>query len=165
MIPIVYHPADVLREQAASVSEITDELRILVASMFEAMDEARGIGLAGPQVGRLDRLFVVRLRDDEPRAFINPSLVAVSPDEVVYEEGCLSIPGVYADVSRPAEVTVEAFDENGDPFRLDAEGMLARVILHEYDHLDGKLFIDYFTRRRQDRLLRTYRPPIGSHPE
>ncbi len=130
--------------------------------MLETMHTARGIGLAGPQVGRMERLFVVHVPDDEPRVFINPRIVAASPDEGPYEEGCLSIPGVYADIRRPLEVTVEAIDADGKPFRLDAGGVLARVIQHEYDHLDGVLFIDKLTSRKRERLLKAYRKPEES---
>jgi peptide deformylase len=127
--------------------------------MVEAMHGARGIGLAGPQIGRLERLFVVHVPDDEVRTFINPRITATSPDESKYEEGCLSIPGVYADISRPRAISVEAWDAEGTFFTLDAEGLLARVILHEYDHLEGTLFLDHLSTRRRERLLRTYRKP------
>ena len=127
--------------------------------MVETMREAKGIGLAGPQVGRMERLFVVQVPDDEPRVFINPRIVAASPEEGPYEEGCLSIPGVYADVQRPLAITVEAWDQHAKPLRLDADGILARVILHEYDHLNGVLFIDHLSQRRRERLLKNYRKP------
>jgi peptide deformylase len=145
--------------KADDVTDISDELVHLTTEMVEAMHAEKGIGLAGPQVGRMDRLFVVHVPEDNPRVFINPRIVAVSPDEGAYEEGCLSIPGVYADVRRPLEITVEAWDEGANHFSLDATGILARVIQHEYDHLEGILFFEHLSRRRQERLLRNYRKP------
>lgn len=142
-----------------AVPDVTEELSTLAQQMIETMHAAKGIGLAGPQVGRMDRLFVVHVPDDEPRVFINPRITAVSPDEGLYEEGCLSIPGVYADVKRPLEVTVEAWDETGAFFQLDANNILARVIQHEYDHLEGVLFFEHLSRRKQERLLRNYQKP------
>lgn len=159
MVSLVYHPDDRLTTVATDVATIDADLVQLAAEMVETMHEARGIGLAGPQVGRMDRLFVVHVPDDEPRVFINPRIIAASPEEGPYEEGCLSIPGIWADVQRPLEVTVEAYDEQGNGFRLDAGGVLARVIQHEYDHLDGVLFIDYLSQRRRDRLMKSYRKP------
>lgn len=159
VISLIYHPDDRLTTVAREVRDIGDDLVELTRDMVEAMHEARGIGLAGPQVGRLERLFVVHVPDDEPRVFINPRIVAASPDEGPYEEGCLSIPGVWADVRRPLEITVEAWNERGEAFRMDADGVLARVIQHEYDHLDGVLFIDHLTRRKRERLMKSYRKP------
>lgn len=130
--------------------------------MVQTMVRANGIGLAGPQVGRMERLFVVGLPDEPPRVFINPRITARSPDEEKYEEGCLSIPGVYANVLRPRAIAIDAWDAQGNPFSLEAEGLLARVILHEYDHLEGVLFVDYLPQRRRDRLLRSYRKPESS---
>ncbi|MFW5693571.1 MAG: peptide deformylase [Alkalispirochaeta sp.] len=158
-MPLVYHPDTRLTTVAGEVTDIDQDLAAFARSMVETMHGEKGIGLAGPQVGRLDRLFVVHVPEDEPRVFINPRIVAASPDEGSYEEGCLSIPGVYADIRRPLEITVEAYNESGDPFRLDADGLLARVIQHEYDHLEGVLFIDRLTQRKRERLLKNYRAP------
>ena len=159
VIPLVYHPDQRLSLKAQPIEKINDELIALAREMIETMQTAKGIGLAGPQVGRMDRLFVVHVPDDEPRVFINPKIVAVSPEEGLYEEGCLSIPGVYADIKRPVEITVEAHDQAGREFRLDASGILARVIQHEYDHLEGVLFFEHLSRRKQERLLRYYTKP------
>lgn len=156
---LVYHPDEGLRETAAAIDTFDAPLRELVRSMIATMQAARGIGLAGPQVGQGRRLFVVQVPENEPIVFVNPRIVAASPDETKYEEGCLSIPGVYADVTRPTAVTVVAQDASGTEFRLDAEGLLARVIQHEADHLNGVLFIDYLPRRRRERLLADYQPP------
>jgi peptide deformylase len=158
---LVYHPDTRLTTVTGEVDTIDGDLAEFARSMVETMHAERGIGLAGPQVGRMNRLFVVHVPEDEPRVFINPRIVAASPDEGAYEEGCLSIPGVYADIRRPLEITVEAYNEQGDQFRLDADGLLARVIQHEYDHLDGVLFIDRLTKRKRERLLKSYRAP---HP-
>lgn len=159
MLSLVYHPDERLKTVVDPISRIDAEIARLAVDMVETMHEARGIGLAGPQVGHMGRLFVVHVPSDEPRIFINPEIVAVSPDEGPYEEGCLSIPGVYADIRRPLAISVEAYDENGAGFRLDAEGVLARVIQHEYDHLEGVLFFERLSRRKQERLLRSYRSP------
>lgn len=159
MIPIVYHPDDRLITPAEPVERIDQTLAELTGEMVETMQHARGIGLAGPQIGRSQRFFVVQVPDDRPRVFINPRISAISPDYGKYEEGCLSIPGVYADVSRPLAITVEAWDERENHFSLDAEGLLARVILHEFDHLEGILFIDHLSARKRERLLRAYRRP------
>jgi len=132
----------VLRQKALPVTEVNDEIRALTEAMFEAMTSADGVGLAGPQVGKLLRLFVVIADDDVRRVFINPQIVATSAEMSDYEEGCLSIPDTWETIKRPARVTVQALNEKGRPFTLEADGLLARVIQHEYDHLDGILFID-----------------------
>lgn len=161
MIPLVYYPDDRLLASAQPVGKIDGTTGQLIRQMIATMETNHGIGLAGPQVGVMERLFVVRVPDEEPLAFINPRIVAVSPDTGRYEEGCLSIPGVYADVTRPLEITVEAWDPGGTHFSLDATGLLARVIQHEYDHLEGVLFIDHLSTRKRERLLRAYRAPVA----
>jgi peptide deformylase len=133
---------DILRKKAEPVEEITDEIRELVREMFVTMEAEDGVGLAAPQVGRSIRLFVVKADDHVERAFINPQIIATSQEVCSYEEGCLSIPKMYEDVIRPERITVQARNEKGRRFTLEAEGFLARVIQHEYDHLDGILFID-----------------------
>lgn len=157
----MYYPDDRLIRPAAPVDRIDADVVALTRQMIATMEGNRGIGLAGPQVGVMERLFVVRVPEDEPRVFINPRITAISPDTGRYEEGCLSIPGVYADVTRPREITVEAWDEGGEFFSMTADGLLARVILHEYDHLEGKLFIDHLSTRKRERLLRAYTCPDG----
>ena len=139
----VLHLGDeTLRKKALPVEEITDETRALVAEMFETMEREEGVGLAAPQIGRSIRLFVVKADDGVERAFINPKIVATSQETCVFEEGCLSIPKFYEEVERPERITIQARNEKGRRFTLDAEGFLARVIQHEYDHLEGILFID-----------------------
>lgn len=131
-----------LREKSEPVAKVTPEIRQLVSDMFETMDKERGVGLAAPQVGKLLRLFVVTADDGVRRVFINPQIISTSIETCEIEEGCLSIPDVWEVITRPEKISVQALDEQGRPFRLDAEGYLARVIQHEYDHLDGILYID-----------------------
>lgn len=133
---------DVLRKKAEPVAEINDEIRALVEDMFETMIEKDGVGLAAPQIGKSLRLFVVIADDDVRRVFINPQIIKTSTEVGEYDEGCLSIPQVYETIVRPLEVTVQAYNEKGRPFTLEADGLLARIIQHEYDHLDGILYID-----------------------
>jgi peptide deformylase len=147
---------ETLKMKAAPIADLNDDVFRIAADMLEAMKEGRGIGLAGPQVGLLMRLFVIQLDRDQARVFINPSIVQTSEELTEYEEGCLSVPGMYADVIRPAEVRVQAWNERGRPFTIDADGLLARVILHEYDHLEGTLFIDRLSTMKRDRLVGMY---------
>ncbi len=135
---------EILRQVAEPVKpeEINDEFRSFLEEMFQTMIEAEGVGLAGPQAGIKKRVFVIIADDDVKRVFINPQIIATSSEMCDYEEGCLSIPKVYESISRPAKVTVQALNERGRPFTLEADGLLARIIQHENDHLDGKLFID-----------------------
>lgn len=133
---------EILRRKCAPVEEVTDELRATFDEMFETMREADGVGLAAPQVGIDRRFFVVTADDEVRRVFVNPQIVATSAETGEYEEGCLSLPGFNEKITRPLRVTVQALDENGRPFTLEADGLLARVIQHEYDHLDGIVYID-----------------------
>jgi peptide deformylase len=134
----------ILREETTPVGEVTDELRTLAADMFETMYLAKGIGLAAPQVGRSERIAVVDV-DDKPLVIINPEVVDEDAKTTKAEEGCLSIPDIYGDVVRPATVRVRALDIEGQPFEIEASELLARCLLHEIDHLHGKLFIDYMS--------------------
>jgi peptide deformylase len=153
----------VLRKPTKRVTEVTDELRKLIADMFETMYAAEGIGLAAPQVGRSERLAVV---DVEGRKFtlINPEIVSTndSPDKA--EEGCLSIPDIYGDVERPAEVTIRAMDENGGLYVATAGELLGRCFQHEIDHLDGKLFIDYLSPLKRKAALSKWEKEKGEYP-
>lgn len=133
---------DILRKKAEPVAEINDEISALVEDMFETMIEKDGVGLAAPQIGKSLRLFVVIADDDVRRVFINPQIIKTSTEVGEYDEGCLSIPQVYETIVRPLQVTVQAYNEKGRPFTLEADGLLARIIQHEYDHLDGILYID-----------------------
>lgn len=132
----------VLRQKSEPVTEVTPELEKTFEEMFELMIETNGVGLAAPQVGILQRFFVCMADDDVKRVFVNPQIIETSSELVEYEEGCLSIPKLYENIVRPVEVTVQALNEKGKLFTLKADGLLARVIQHEYDHLDGLLYID-----------------------
>ena len=144
MLKICKLGEEVLRKKSVPIKdeEINDELRALAEEMFETMENANGVGLACPQVGKNIRMFVAEADDDVKRVFINPQIIATSDDSVPYEEGCLSVPQVYENIMRPSKVTVQAQDQNGKKFTLEAEGLLARIIQHENDHLEGVIFID-----------------------
>ncbi|HUX38271.1 MAG TPA: peptide deformylase [Rectinemataceae bacterium] len=146
----------ILRKKAGPIKDFGPDIKALVEGMHEAMLRGKGIGLAGPQVDRSLRIFVTNVEGDQARAFINPEIVMTSTEEVDYEEGCLSIPGLYTNVRRPASVRIQAWNERGRPFTLDATELLARVILHENDHLEGILFIDRLSASRRERALSTY---------
>jgi peptide deformylase len=144
---------DLLRQKAEPVKPINAEIAKIAAEMFAIMGLRKGVGLAGPQVGLNKRIFVVHVEGDVPRVFINPSIVGTSQEMVKMEEGCLSVPGVWVDVVRPESVRVQAWNEKGRPFTIETGGILARVILHEYDHLEGVLFIDRILKSKRDRIL------------
>ena len=131
---------DVLRKKCREVEEIDKRTITLIKDMFETMYEADGVGLAAPQVGILKRLFVIDIGDG-PLVFINPEILETSGKQIG-EEGCLSIPGEVEEVMRPNYVRARAINEKGEEFEIEAEELLARAILHEYDHLNGTLFID-----------------------
>ena len=145
-----------LHEKAEAVKEIGPEYQQIAADLIQALHDGKGIGLAGPQIGRMERIFAVHIDKDIPRIFINPSIIETSRETAKYEEGCLSIPGFYADVIRPESIKVQAWNENGKPFTLEVSGLLARVILHEYDHLEGILFTDRIPQQRRERLIAKY---------
>jgi peptide deformylase len=144
---------DLLRRKAEPVDEINGEIAETVQEMFKALKKGKGVGLAGPQVGFMKRVFVIHVEGDEPRVFINPSIIETSQETVKYEEGCLSLPGCWAYVVRPQSVKVQAWNEKGRPFTMEAGGILARVIQHEYDHLEGVLFIDRVPEQKRKQLL------------
>ena len=144
---------DLLRQKAETVKDIDDGLIAAAEGMIEALHAEKGVGLAGPQVGLMKRIFVVHVEGDVPRVFINPSIIATSQETVKYEEGCLSVPGCWADVVRPREVKIQAWNERGRPFTMEAGGGLARGILNEYHHLEGVLFIDRISEPKRNRIL------------
>ena len=155
LLPIHLLGSPVLREASAPVAEVTEEVRRLVDDMFETMDAAEGVGLAANQIGQALRIAVVDA-DGERFAMINPMIVEAS-GKASEEEGCLSIPEVYAEVTRPERVVLEATGRDGVRYRLEADGLKARAIQHEIDHLDGILFLDRLSpmkRRRQDAKYR-----------
>jgi peptide deformylase len=156
---IVRLGAAILRERAEEVEDVDDEVRLLVQRMFVTMYAAEGQGLAAPQVDVPRRIALVDVPPGKGAAYvlINPRVVASSDTHVRGVEGCLSIPGVTETVERPSEVVVEALDTNGEPFRLEADGELARCVQHEIDHLDGILFIDRISPLARRMLLGRYR--------
>ena len=131
---------DVLRKECREVEEIDKRLLVLIKDMLETMYDADGVGLAAPQVGILKRLFVIDIGDG-PLVFINPEILETSGSQTG-EEGCLSVPGRYEEVTRANYVKARALNEKGEEFEIEGEELLARAILHEYDHLDGTLFVD-----------------------
>ena len=137
----------VLREKAAPVLEVTAELRTLVSDMFETMYAAEGVGLAAPQIGLGLRVVVIDPHDEQtaPFALFNPDVVATGAEMEKGEEGCLSIPGIRDIVERPSTCVVEALDREGEPVVIEAEGLLARILQHEVDHLNGVLFLDHLS--------------------
>ncbi len=143
--PIVIFGDPVLREVSEKVEKFDSELKNLVSDLMDTLKEAQGLGLAAVQIGITKRVFIVDLSavdiTEKLRLFVNPEILETT-DESEYEEGCLSFPGIYQKITRPAKVKVKAFDIDGNEFELNAEGLAARAILHEYDHLDGKLYID-----------------------
>lgn len=151
--------SEVLRRRADEVEGPDPELDRLVDDMFETMYDARGIGLAAPQIGVSRRLIVVDVNepDVKPFALYNPRIVEQSPQTDKAEEGCLSIPGVGGVVERPSTVVVEGLDRAGNPVRIEAEAMLARCLQHEIDHLDGVLFFDRMSPLKRNMVLRKYR--------
>ena len=138
---------------AKPIDEVNSEIKQLVADMFETMREEKGIGLAATQVNQHVRLVVMDVSEEqnEPRVFINPEIVN-KEGSTISEEGCLSVPGNYAKVDRAEKVTVKALDGEGEPYELEADGLLAICIQHELDHLDGKLFVDYLSPLKRQRI-------------
>jgi peptide deformylase len=152
-------PDPVLKLRAEEVVEFDDDLRRLVERMQTLMAEARGIGLAGNQAGVLRRVFVFQIEDeDEPRAAVNPAIVAPSEELETADEGCLSMQGVLVPVERPSAVTLEAHDAEGKPYRLELEGLAARVVQHEVDHLDGVLILERTTPEARREAMAALRP-------
>ena len=154
VLPILKYPDPRLNRVAKPVREVDDRIRQLVRDMAETMYAAPGIGLAATQVDVHERVIVIDVSEahDELRVFINPEIVGESLDRKVYEEGCLSVPGVYDEVERPDRVTVRALNERGEPFELKCEGLLAVCIQHEIDHLDGKVFVEYLSQLKLGRI-------------
>lgn len=163
LLPILEVPDPRLRQISTPVEAVTDEIRRLIADMFETMYEAPGIGLAAVQVGVPKRLLVIDLQEPEveggepvsdPRVFINPEILTRSDQDVPYNEGCLSVPEHYAEVDRPDRIRARWLDENGVSHEEDIDGMLAVVLQHEMDHLQGILFIDHLSRLKREMILR-----------
>jgi peptide deformylase len=158
VLPIIVAPDPRLKQVAKPVDQVDAEVRRLMDDMLETMYKAPGIGLAAPQVGVLKRVIVVDIaRDDEkpqPFRMANPELISVSEEDAVYNEGCLSLPEHYADVTRPAAIKVRYIDHENEIRELAADGLLATCIQHEMDHLDGILFVDHLTALKRNMILR-----------
>jgi peptide deformylase len=158
VLPIIVAPDPRLKQVAKPVAKVDAEVRRLMDDMLETMYKAPGIGLAAPQVGALKRVIVVDIaREDEdpqPLRMANPELIAVSDEDAVYNEGCLSLPEHYADVTRPAAIKVRYLDHENEIRELDADGLLATCIQHEMDHLEGILFVDHLTALKRNMILR-----------
>jgi peptide deformylase len=151
--------APILRQDTTVLTEVTDEHRRLIDDMFETMYAARGIGLAATQVGRTERICVVDV-EKAKYALVNPEIIA-SEGEQTGEEGCLSIPEIYGDVTRAQHVVVRALDRDGKPIEIDATDLLARCVQHEIDHLHGRLFIDYLSLLKRQAALKKWRKLRG----
>ena len=154
ILNILEFPDSRLRTHAKPVAAVDESIRQLVDDMFETMYEAPGIGLAATQVNVHKRVVVMDLSEDrsEPLVLINPELEPLTDEMDQYQEGCLSVPGFYENVDRPQRVKVKALDRDGKPYELIAEGLLAVCIQHECDHLNGKLFVDYLSNLKRDRI-------------
>lgn len=154
VLDILRYPDARLHTVARPVATVDDRIRGLVADMAETMYAAPGIGLAATQVDVHERVIVIDTSEtkDQLLVLINPEIVDRSPDTQKYEEGCLSVPGIYDDVERPSRITVRALNERGEPFELEADGLLSVCIQHEMDHLQGKVFVQYLSRLKQSRI-------------
>jgi peptide deformylase len=154
LLPIIEYPDPRLKTVAKPVTRFDERLRKLAADMAETMYAAPGVGLAATQVDVHERLIVIDVSEtkDQLRVFVNPEIVWASDQLVECEEGCLSVPGIYDAVSRPDRVRVRAQDVQGESFELDCEGLLAVCVQHEMDHLLGKVFVEYLSPLKQDRI-------------
>lgn len=151
---ILEFPDARLRTVAKPVEEVNDEVRNIVDNMFETMYHAKGIGLAATQVNIHQRIIVMDVSEnnDQPHVMINPAYTPLDDDTEMMQEGCLSVPEYYADVKRHLRVKLTALDRDGNPYELEADGLLAHCIQHECDHLDGKLFVDYLSTMKRNRV-------------
>ena len=158
LLPIIWAPDPVLKTKCASVPDVDDDLRRLMDDMLMTMYTAPGVGLAAPQVGALKRVIVVDVTGkDEPRSplqLANPEIVAASDELQIYEEGCLSLPDLFADVERPRAVTVKYLDRDGEERKVDAEGVLAVCLQHEINHLNGVLFTDHLSALKRNMFMK-----------
>ncbi|MGK0406094.1 MAG: peptide deformylase [Oleispira sp.] len=154
ILEILEYPDKRLRTIAKPVTEVTDNIREIVDDMFDTMYEAPGIGLAASQVNVHQRIVTMDLSEDksEPLVFINPEVTVLDGELESMQEGCLSVPGFYEDVTRIEHCLVKALDRNGKPFELEARGLLAVCIQHELDHLEGKLMVDYLSPLKRNRI-------------
>ncbi len=155
---ILIEPDPILRKKCAPLEKVDDDIRKLMKDMLETMYDAPGIGLAAVQIGILKRLVVLDVSKDEnkkdPLFLINPEIISKSENSSVYEEGCLSLPGQFAEIERPAECFLKYIDLNGKEKKLKANGLLSTCIQHEVDHLNGVLFIDYLSKLKKDMIIK-----------
>jgi peptide deformylase len=155
---IIIEPDIILRKKSETLEKVDNELRSLMNDMLETMYAAPGIGLAAVQVGVLKRLIVIDIsknnKKKNPLFFINPEIVSKSNKTSIYEEGCLSLPGYFAEIERPAECKIEYLDYDGKKSEMNASGLLATCIQHEVDHLNGVLFIDYLSKLKKDMIIK-----------
>ena len=154
ILDILEFPDSRLRTKAKPVTEVTGKTHQIIKDMFETMYDAPGIGLAATQVNIHWQIVVMDISEDksEPLVFINPKVTVLEGELEKMQEGCLSVPGFYEDIERIEHCKIEALDKNGKPFVLEAQGLLAVCIQHELDHLDGKLFVDYISNTKRDRI-------------
>jgi peptide deformylase len=161
ILPVITLPDPLLRQESKPVERVDSDILRLADDMLETMYKAPGIGLAAIQVGVPRRLVVLDVSDEDekksPLTLINPEILRLGPELRMHEEGCLSIPDFRVEIERPSTLTVEYLDRDGEKRRLDAEGLLATVIQHEIDHLNGKLIIDFLSRLRRDMVIRKFR--------
>lgn len=153
-LTILEFPDARLRTEAKPVTNVDDEIRTIIDDMLETMYDAPGIGLAATQVNIHQQIVVIDISEDknEPLVFINPKVTVLNGDPETMQEGCLSVPGFYEDVTRIAHVKIEAVDRQGNAFEMEATGLLAVCIQHELDHLNGKLFVDYLSPLKRNRI-------------
>jgi peptide deformylase len=153
ILNILHYPDPRLRKKALPVENVDNEIKQLVDDMFETMYQAPGIGLAATQADVQKRIIVIDISEDKsnPLCFINPEIIATGGEEEM-EEGCLSVPGIYEKVSRADHIKVRALDREGQTFEMDADGLLSVCIQHEMDHLEGKLFVDYLSELKRQRI-------------
>ena len=154
LLPILSYPDPRLHTVAKPVAVVDDRIRTLAADMLETMYDAKGVGLAATQVNVHERVLVMDVSEtrDQPQVLINPTLIWASETRLKNEEGCLSVPGVFDGVERPAEVKVEALNLQGETFTLEADGLMAVCVQHEMDHLMGKVFVEYLSPLKQGRI-------------
>jgi len=155
---IVIEPDPILRKKSENLEKVDNELRLLLDDMLETMYSAPGIGLAAVQVGILKRLIVIDISKDKekknPIFLINPEIISKSKNTSIYEEGCLSLPGHFAEIERPEECKIKYIDYDGKKKEMKANGLLATCIQHEIDHLNGILFIDYLSKLKKDMIIK-----------
>ena len=154
LLPILEFPDPQLRTLAKPVNAVDENIRKIVENMLETMYDASGIGLAATQVNIHKRILVIDVSEnkDEPHVFINPEIEILDQTLHAFDEGCLSVPGFYETVERPEHIRVSALDAEGKPFTMEPEGLLAVCLQHEIDHLDGKLFVDYVSPMKRQRI-------------